>query len=258
MINNVKQIKKIKIGQKKVVIILSDLSKLEISPETYTEFNLFVGKNLTKKDIEQIESRNNIDKLYSYALKLLSNKSYSINALKEKLAKKSDEQKQIDEVINLLIKYSLIDESSLIKEYLEYADYKHFGYNRIKEDLIKKGIPLYKIESIKYDEVREYRLSKELIPSLEKKYSKYNHFLKKKHCYDSLLRLGYNYDVAKSVVEQNITVIDKKHEMSLLKIDYKKAKEKYSKKYQGHELNEKINSYLVSRGYQYKDIKEIN
>lgn len=251
-----KKIKKVKIGQKKVVIVFDDLDKLEISPNVYTEYNLFPNKCLSKRDIDEIKSRNDIDKYNSYATKLLSNKQYSTSSIKDKLSKKGANEAQIEEVIKLLIKYQLLDDSLLVKEYLEYADYKHFGYNRIREDLIKKGIPIYKIDKIKYDEKRELKLAKEILKDLEKKYSKYNHFQIKKHCYDALIRLGYGFDIAKVVVE-NISPMNKKKEMELLKIDYQKAKAKYEKKYHGYELTEKINNSLLQKGYKYEHIKEI-
>lgn len=251
-----KTIKSVKIGQKKVVIIFDDANKLEISPNTYTEFNLFPKKQLSKKDIEEIKSRDTIDKYNSYALKLLSSKAYSENALKEKLLKKGATEEQTEEVIKLLVKYQMLDDLVVIKEYLEYADYKKYGYNRIREDLIKKGIPIYKVDKIKYDEIRDHKLAGELIPLLDKKYSKYNHFQKKKHCYDSLLRLGYNHEVAMIEVEK-VSPLNEKHERELLKVDYQKALKKYSQKHKGHELDEKIVNSLLQKGYRYKDIKEI-
>ena len=61
MISNPKKIKRIKIGQKKVIIIFNDEDKLEINPNVYTEFNFFVGKLLSKKDITEIKKRNEIE-----------------------------------------------------------------------------------------------------------------------------------------------------------------------------------------------------
>lgn len=252
-----KEIKKVKIGQKKVVIIFNDDDKLEISPNTYTEYNLFPKKQLSKSQIKEIKAGNEIEQYNSYALKLLSAKAYSENALRDKLVKKGANEDQIEAVIKLLIKYQLLDDSNVIKEYLEYADYKHYGYNRIKEDLIKKGIPLYKIEKIKYDDARESRLAVELIPLLEKKYSKYNYFQLKKHCYDNLLRYGYSHDIIENTLIK-LKPLNEKHEKELLKIDYQKALKKYSQQYKGYELNEKVKNNLIQKGYRYIDIKEIN
>ena len=55
-----KKIKRIKIGQKKVVIVFDNDDKLEISPNVYTEFNLFPNKSLSKKDIDELKKRSEV------------------------------------------------------------------------------------------------------------------------------------------------------------------------------------------------------
>lgn len=256
MISNAKKIKRVKIGQKKVVIIFDDLDKLEIHPNVYTEYNLFPNKILSKKDISEIKKRNELEVYISYAMKLCSSRSYSKAKIKEKLVKKGANEAQIEAVIDLLVKYQLIDEKALIKEILEYSDYKHFGFNRIKEEMYKKGISSFYIDKLVYDEARDISHAKCLIKPLEKKYSKYNYSLMKKHIYDSLLRSGYTYDVASTTLE-DVSPIDIKKEKELLKIDYSKAKNRYKDKYGPYEYKEKINQYLIQKGYRYVDIKEL-
>lgn len=251
-----RQINQIKIGTKKVVIIFDDLSKIEISPNTYTEYNLFVGKYLSKKDINEITSRSEIDKYFVYASNLLGSRSYSKLKIKEKLIKKGASEVQTEQVIDLLIKYQLIDDNEVIKEYLEYASYKHYGYNRIKDDLFKKGITSYNIDKIKYDETREIKHALILIKDLDKKYDKYNYEVKKKHCYEALIRLGYNSDIALNALNE-LSPLDESKERKLIKLDYEKAMRKYKDKYSGYEYKEKITEYLLSKGYRYKYIKEL-
>ena len=251
-----KKIKRIKIGQKKVVIVFDNDDKLEISPNVYTEFNLFPNKSLSKKDIDELKKRSEVDKYFTYATKLLSARLYSKTKLKEKLTKKGANEIEIDAVIDLLIKYQMLDDDALIKEYLEYAEYKHFGYNRIKDDLFKKGVTSYKVDKIKYDEKRELKHAEALIKPFEKKYNKYNYSQTKKHCYDALLRYGFNSDIALTALNK-LSPIDEKKEKMLLKEEYQKAVRKYDKKYKGYELNERISEYLLSKGYRYKDIKQI-
>ena len=256
MISNPKKIKKVKIGQKKVVIVFDDEDKLEINPNVYTEYNFFPGKLLTKKDISEIKKRNDLEQYISYATNLASTRTYSKAKIKEKLLKKGANEAQIEEVINLLIKYQLLDEKALIKEILEYGDYKHFGFNRIKEEMFKKGISSFYVDKLVYDEARDLKHAKQLIKPYEKKYSKYNYAMMKKHIYDALLRQGYTYDVANIALE-DVSPIDNKKEKELLKQDYQKAKAKYKDKYGPYETKDKINQYLMQKGYRYNDIKDL-
>ncbi len=256
MISNPKKIKRIKIGQKKVIIIFDDEDKLEINPNVYTEFNFFVGKLLSKKDIAEIKKRNEIEQYISYAINLTSSRSYSKAKIKEKLIKKGANEAQCDEVIEILIKYQLLDEKALIKEILEYADYKLYGFNRIKEEMYKKGISSFYIDKLVYDEVRDIKCAKKLIKPYEKKYSKYNYAMMKKHIYEALIRQGYSFDVA-SIALEEVSPIDERKEIELLKLDYLKAKNKYKDKYAQYELKDKIAQYLIQKGYRYSDIKNL-
>lgn len=248
-----KVIKRIKIGEKKVVIIFDDGSKLEIRPNVYTEFNFFKGKAMSKKDINEVEEVNQIDEFVSYATKLCASKSYTKSKIKEKLIKKGANEAQCEKVIDVLIKYQLLDEKAFIKEYLEYADYRKYGYNRIKDELYKKGLSSYQINNVKYDEKRDLTLARELVKPYEKKYNKYSYSAMKSHIYTALLRQGYTYDVASKALEE-VSPIDLKKEKELLKIEYQKAKRKYENKYGDKTSKEKIIQYLLAKGFMYKDI----
>ena len=251
-----KKIIKIRIGQKKVALTFDNGDKLEISPNVYTEFLLFEGKALSKKDIDEIKHRNENEKYISYAVNLASQRSYTKHKIKEKLLKKGANDEQIDEVIDVLIKYHLIDDKQYIKDFLSYADYKHFGYNKIKEELFKKGISSFYIDKIEYDEDRERKHALILLKGYEKKYLKYNYQSMKQHIYEALLRQGYLFDIASSTLEK-VSPIDEKKEKALLKEDYKKLKAKYEKKLSGGELRQKITESLMTKGYRYQDIKSL-
>ena len=251
-----KTIKKLKIGEKKVVIVFSNDEKLEIAPDVYTDFHLFKGKEITNKEINEIKKRNDLDSYLKYAFKLTSSKNYSKHQIKEKLLKKGANEDQIEDIIDKLIKYNLIDDKELVKEILEYSDYKHYGFNRIKEEMFKKGISSIYVDKLVYDDAREYKHAMSLLKDYEKKYSKYNYASMKQHIYQAFLRQGYNFDIASRCLEK-ISPMDEKKEKELLKEDYEKLLKKYQNKLPKGELKEKIISSLISKGYSYKYIQSI-
>ena len=251
-----KVISKIKIGEKKVVIIFDNGDKLEIHPNVFTYFNLFKGKALTKKDIDEIKRRNELEIYLAYITKLLSSKSYSKHQIKQKLSKKGASETQIEDILEILTKYHLIDDKLIIEEVLEYADYRHYGFNKIKDELFKKGISSIYIDKLVYDEVRELKNAKALLKDYERKYDKYNYQTKKKHIYDAYLRQGYSFDIINNVIV-DMSPIDEKKEKELIKVDYQKLVKKYKGKLSGNSLKEKIKEALLARGYRYKDIVSI-
>ena len=81
-------IKQIKFLKNKVRIIFTNLEKLEISNDTYTDFHLFVGRELSNKEIKEIKTKDNDKQYLNYVLNILSKASYSSNEIKMKLEKK--------------------------------------------------------------------------------------------------------------------------------------------------------------------------
>ena len=253
---NGKIIKQVKIGKKKVVIVFDDASKLEISPNTFTEYNLYPKKPLSDKTIKEIKKRDSFDKYYQYALNTVSMKDISEKALREKLVKKGAKQSDINEIIKSLRRYNLINEADIVKDYLEYAEYKLYGENRIKDELYKKGVDKKYIDEIRFDDSRELEKAKSLMKKSERKYESSSYQDKKRHLYDLLLRYGYDMNIASSAVD-SLNSFDKKSELTNLKKEYKKIYDRYKNKYEGHELTEKVVNYLLRKGYRYADINNI-
>ena len=56
---------------------------------------------------------------------------------------------------------------------------------------------------------------------------------------------------------QSFRISNDKKEISILKRDFEKAKVRYSRKYEGYQLNQKLYAYLASKGYKYQDIKKV-
>ena len=249
-------IKRVKIGKKKVVIIFDDESKLEISPNTYTEYNLYSNKKLSDKQIKEIKKRDSFDAHLQYALGVVSKKDISEKALREKLLKRKVKDTDIKEIIKTLRRYNLLNEDDIVKDYLTYANYKLYGENRIRDELYKKGISKENIDKLVFDEKNEIRKASELLKKSERKYNSSSFEDKKKHLYDLLLRQGFSSDIASSLIN-NIKGYDKKNELNNLKTEYKKTESKYKIKYQGRELDDKVINYLLRKGYKYQDIINI-
>ena len=247
-----KLIKNIHIGKTKVVLRFNDDSKMDISKNTYLEFKLYPKKELSKKELKAIKDRDALDKYYNFALKSVSSSLQCEKQIRDKLIKKGANKSQIEYIIKELNKYNLIDESALIDTIIEYSNYKLYGENRIREEFKKKGIS----KEISFSSKEELNKAKKLVIKLDKQYSKYNYESKKQHVYNALLRYGYNHDIIKEVID-DVSRVDSKIELELLRKDYLKALDRYKRKYKDKELDNKLTNYLLSKGYLYKDINKI-
>ncbi len=248
-----KVIQSINVGKKKIVLHFFDTTKLEITPNTYSEFKLYINKSLTNEKIEQIKNRNALDKHYQYAFNYAIKSIKSEKQIRDKLISRGANKNQIDFIISELNKYSLISEDYLIKDYIEYANYKKYGENKIKDELLKKGVSIVKINNLSFDNFLENEKAYTLLISLEKRYSKLSYSAKKKHVYDCLLRHGFTLEVVNNVINE-LSPTNHDIELDNLRKEYRKVYARYIQKYKSKELDTKVINYLLSKGYSYKDI----
>ena len=247
------KITKIKILKNKVSITLDHKEKLSVDKDVYTNFYLYEGKELDKKEYKSLIETDKSNKLLQYALKIRSKALYSEYQMREKLYKKEASKKDVDYVIKILKSYDLINDTMYALDLVEYYHSQYYGKNKIKQKLSDKGIFDKEIDKIKFSDQKELSKAKHLLPKLEKKYEKYNDSQKKQHIYNAYLNLGYDVDIASHAIS-DIKSSSKKDELNKLKSDYQKAKTRLERKYQGKELKQKIIQSLLAKGYRLNDI----
>jgi len=251
--NGGNKITSIKFLKDKVVVKLKDETRLEMSKEVYTSFYLFKGKILTEKEIKDINNQNRVYELYKYARKISSKRVYSEHKMREKLYLKTTNTIDVNEVINKLKKNGLINDSEFVKEYVEYANNKNIGKNKIKAKLQEKCVFNEEINKIHFDEKLEYKKASSYIDKLEEKFSKYNYQAKKEHATKYLISQGFDLNVALDIA---LELKAPKHndEVKKLKPEFDKAVCQYKTKYSGREFKDKVFQSLLRKGYKMNDI----
>lgn len=251
-----KIVKKIQVNKKAIAIIFSDGERIDISEEAYTSSYLYVGKELNQKEIDKLLQITSVKKLSNYAMTVLSKGHYTEWRMREKLYAKGGEKPDVDYIIAKLKELDLLDDKAFIEDFLGYAEEKLWGKNKIKQELLKKGIFAEEIEKIRFNSNIEKKKALSLLPSLEKKYYKYSYQQKKQHIYSALISRGFDHDIANSVIDK-MSNRDEKDEKKKLKTDFNKIYARFSKKYEGRELKERLYRSLISKGYKYGDISEL-
>ena len=250
-----KKILGLHVGEKKVILRFED-EKISIHPYTYVELKLYVGKILTPKDFKDIKYLDELDIYLTYAKKLLSKSNRSEQYLLDKLLTKGASKKQANAVIKSLKEARLLNDDYLLEELLDVYEYKCYGKHKIIESLKQKGISSNKIEKLYFNESSELKKAKSLLPSLEKKFAKYNTSKKKEHIYSYLIRYGFDGDVARSV--SNLAKANKQSdELESLRKEYLSVSKRYMRKYSYKDVDKKVDEYLLRKGYRYQDIKVV-
>ena len=255
-VNTGKKITSIKYRKEVVVVKFSDQSKLEIPHDIYTSYYLYENKVLSEDKIEEITLKINTYKLLKYARNLLIKHAYTEKKIREKLYLKEASKAEVDEVIKQLKSAHLIDDKSYVEEYVNIAHKQGLGKNKIIAKLKEKGIFNENLRDLYFSDDEELKRAKTWIKKLEKRYMKYPYNARKEHIISALVNQGFDIDIASEATNE-MSKIDEKYEYELLKIDFKKVYEKYSKKYEGYDLRNKIYASLISKGYMSRDISKI-
>lgn len=196
-----------------------------------------------------------IQELFTVAVKRLITRDYSPSKLREYLLKKNKNKTMVDEVIKKLKKYQLLNEDELIERIIEYCDSKHYGYNRIIFMLKTREISLDKINKVKVNRERETKEAIEQTKRLVKRYKGKNTVNLKRSLYSALIRYGFDENIAS--LESSKVSNSPLSELNMLKLEYSKLVSRYSRKTKGKELNNKIIKSLLGKGYRINDINKI-
>ena len=248
-----KTIINIKKCQKHVTITFSDHTNIKLSHEVYTTSYLYINKELTNKEINELKHYNDTASYMKYALNLLKKSFYSEWKMREKLYAKGADKKDVDLIIKRLKEHDFINDKMLMMDWVNYGNERNIGKNKIKKELIDKGIFVESIEKLSFPLSLEKKKAKNNLTKLEKKYDKCSYQGKRQKIYRALLSLGFEMDVALETIDY---IKENNHidELERLSKDMDKIYRRLSNKYEDKQLIDKIFMQLKNKGYRYKDV----
>lgn len=201
-------------NKKRVNLFIDNSFAFGLSLDEVFKNNLSVGQKLSKSDIDKLFFKSNFEKLYNKALNLLSYRPRSKKEIEFYLKKNLFKSKVIDgklkekmriKIINQLEKLKYIDDLKFsqwwVKQRLEF---RPKGKRILKAELFQKGIDKDIIESV-LDQVDDNKLLKLAQKVVNKKFNLYKSLPKlklKKKLYDHLIRRGFDYKTAKTVIDE--------------------------------------------------------
>ena len=240
--------------KKSLYLIHIDDEIVSLNETFFLDEHLYVSKAMKDEDIKRLKHLSDLSLPYDYACYLLSRNSYSAFTLKEKVKAKYPSFKDWNELISILKSSLLIDDKEYALNYKESKEAALIGPNKIRNDLLYiKRIDSDIVSSLTF--APEEEMIKELLPTLEKRYSSCSNKAKQRKIEAALINRGFSKELSqrysKSVKK------DEEEERVLLKKDYDKAKRIHSKKYAGYELKRRIIRSLLYKGYKMNDIEEL-
>lgn len=251
------EIIKIKELQDSVIIYLNNKEKIHLSVESYFNYSISSQKGLDEQLYVKLKDEEKLFLAYRGALRKLSTKDFTIKQIKDYLKiKKELDYKEADKVIKKLIEYGLLDDDKYCLNRTIYLNKQLLSTKQIKIKLQKEGLSSELIEKYVINNIEgEYEKAKKLA----KKYSTtiHNKSLNaiKQNILSKIVNSGYSYEAAKEAVDALHLKVE--NENDILKKEYVKAKNKYSKKFADYDLRNHIYAYLLNKGFRSEDVKNI-
>lgn len=249
------KITKIEKKKRLYLLELDETEKLYITEDTIVHFMLSKGMNITEQELKEIQEYAQFSYGKNLALYHLSFKQRTVKEVNDYLHKHDIEEETIVHVIDNLKKDNWLDD-------VKYAhSFIHFnllsgdkGAYALKQKLMQKGIAT----SIIDNELHQHDFTNLAETVAQKLLKKYQGKLPTKALHDKILQQlinkGFSYEEAK-VAYQNLTIEDDDgNQQELLYKELDKQYRKYSKKYDGYDLKQRLTQALARKGYDFSDI----
>ncbi len=240
-----KIIKYIKTGKNKYKVELINGDVLVLYEDIILKYELLLKKEID--DIELIVKENEKYKLYDKVLNLLSKRIRCESEIRTYLKKYTSDQEYINNIISKLYENKLLDNKLYIKSFIhDKINFTNDGPIKIKKNLEDTGIDSFEIDDLL--DIFNNKLQIEKISNYVNKNLKVNKkslYAFKQKMLINLINLGYYKDDIVSVLDKI-----KLNEESLREKEKEKIRKKYSKKYDGVELERVIKRKLYEKGFK--------
>lgn len=251
-------VESVKAKKNGVHVVLSNGEKLTLSVDSFTEFHLYMGKELQDEELASIMEFANQDKAYDTALRYLGRDAYSSMELQRKLLAKDFEYRQVRSVIDRLEDSGLLNDEQFAHTFAEdVAGLRLIGRNRILYELREKGIGEDVLKTLSFPSEVELEKACAYATSLDKRYYRTPRARKSFKIHSALLTRGFDEEIAHEAVNRCITATDPGVEKSELDKALVLAKAKYSRKYEGYELRTHMYAYLIRKGFPHDEVQAI-
>ena len=237
------------------------LSAMKFSSEVFKAYQLEPNKVIDKELFDVLKDFEQVSRAYNKALKLLTVKDYTYNQMKKKLMDSGDyDDTQLDATLELLQEKNLINDEAYTLNYLKRCTRLGIGLNKAIYNLRSYGIDSQIIDRCLEeidDDDDEYNAATTLIESIYSRNTSFSYKAMVKKIRDKLYIKGFTSETIERALSDFDFEFDDQQEQEALEKEFSRQKKKYSKRYQGTHLKEKIIDTLLRKGYNYEHIKEL-
>jgi regulatory protein len=192
-------------GRNRVEIIFDDDQKVSLAYEVFLKNQLKLNQEISEEFLSFLLDEDQKYQVKQSALNYLSRRHHSKNEIRIKLKQKKFGSEQIEQTLNELEQNNYLDDHSFAQIFAEErVKAKNWGKNKIKSELIKRGVSSKVIGDViteKFSGESEIEAGLELARKKLKKLLNRNIEHKKiqSSIYSFLISRGYDYDLCKQI-----------------------------------------------------------
>ena len=180
-------------------VTFEDGTKLGLYRQTVEDFGLYIGKELTEEEKEQLLTAVGKMSAKMRAVRIVSVTSVSKRDLEERLVRKGEDPEQAKEAVRWMEDLHLVDDRNTAEQIVHSCISKGYGLQRAKQALYEKRIPKqYWDEALQDYPDQSEKIEKFLRSRLEEDSDQ----KQIKKAIDALIRRGHSYGAIRQVLNQ--------------------------------------------------------
>lgn len=230
---------------------------IKVSQNIFERYGLIVGDDVEREVLDALKDHEKSEIAYHQALKYLTYKDYTYALMKKKLENNGDfTDIQIEMAMDLLMKKKLIDDYEYTKAYFDKAKRLNIGINKVIDNLKKDGVSPFTIDECltQYSNDIEYDKAISLIEKIYNENTSKSPNALINSIKNRLFNKGFSSNVIEKAIEDFSFEFEDEHTKMLLNKEYDRVYKRYSHKYEGNQLKNKVITFLLQKGYEYEGI----
>ena len=180
-------------------VTFDDGTKLGLYRQTVEDFGLYIGKELSEDELQQLKTAAGKMSAKMRAVRIVSATSVSKRDLEERLVRKGEDPDQAKEAIAWMEDLHLLDDRNTAEQVVHSCISKGYGLQRAKQALYEKRIPKQYWEEALADYPDQWEKIESFLRSRLDEDSDQKQI---KKAIDALLRRGHSYGTIRRVLNE--------------------------------------------------------
>ena len=226
-----------------------------ITEDTIVRFMLTKGKEISAEELTEIKSFAQFSYSKNLALYHLSFKARTEKEVRDYLARHEIDEKIIPQVIQSLKNDNWINDRQYAQAIINSNQLSgDKGSYMLMQKISQKGVA----KAVIQDVLQEFDMTEVAERTAKKLLKKYQGKLPARALQDKIIQnltnKGFSYSEAKAAFDQLDNQVDEETVQELIFKELDKQYPKYSRKYEGYELKQRLTQVLARKGYDFSDI----